>query len=245
MEVGLMRNILLAAGVCLAVTLLGAGNLRADTLSFQNGNTVTGSFVYDPSTNSVVSFNFTSTEFGGTTFIGAAPYTNTSTASARVVNNTDGDQVFSFDANETSTTGELNIVISCGGVANCATQGTAGNSFAIVAGLPACPTGATCIASGQFFSVPECVGSGCPDLLSSGNFITITAGTNGTLVYALSLASTGTVFNGSGGGGNNTVPEPSTVLLLGCAIGVVFLAKIFQTLFTRYSFLVRQKEFCA
>lgn len=193
-----------------AVFLLVAGGARADnTLSLADGNTVTGSFVYDPTTNSVVSYSFTSTAYGL-----SSQWSSSTSSGSVVLSNQDGDQVFAFDEGQSyGAIGELDIVISCGGVLNCAEQASNGNSFAIAAGYPPCPNAGTttgyCIASGDQYSVPECLGT-CEDLINPGNFITITDPPAGDFTFTLSTTSTGTVFSG---GGTTGVPEPSTLVL--------------------------------
>jgi hypothetical protein len=214
----------------------GLGAAKADTLNLVGGGTVTGSFVYDVTTNSVVSFNFTTTAgggFGNEVFVGNAPYTNTSTASAIVLTNQNGDQVFGFDAVQANgEVDELDIVVACGGFANCVQNNpnAKGNSFAIAAGFPTCPNPGTstgfCIASGLQNQVP---GSLSGLLLSAGNFITVDP-PPGATQYTIALAITpmGSVLtgDGSGGGGPSPVPEPSTVLLLGAGLGAVVILKL-------------------
>jgi hypothetical protein len=118
------------ATVWLAVLLLfGAAAAMADTatLTFVDGNTVSGTFAYDVTQNKIVSWNFVSTEFGGTTF-------NSASANGQcfgfpcgglALTSENGDVVFGFDAfqpnanNGAGATDELDIAISCGGVANC------------------------------------------------------------------------------------------------------------------------------
>jgi len=203
----------------LAVLILfTVGVARADTLSLADGSTVTGSFVYDATTNNVVSFDFTTTgtaTFGGESFIGPV----SQTSGATVISNQNGDEAFTFDSVQSSGfVDELDIVVSCQGVANCVNQSTVGNSFAITAGQPTCgPTG-FCIASGIQNNVPESLSQ---DLMTGNNFITITdptcPSTDHCYTLTLSRTSTGTVFSGNGnnngGGGTTGVPEPSTLLL--------------------------------
>src|SRR3974390_1394934 len=109
---------------CLAATilLLVAGAVRADStiLNFTDGQTVSGTFTYDVTTNQIVSWNFTSSEFGGTTF-------NSASANGQCfgvpcggisLTNQNGDVVFGFDAfqpganNGQGATDELDFVIA-------------------------------------------------------------------------------------------------------------------------------------
>src|SRR5579862_6685837 len=89
----------------LAVCLfLAAGAARADSLSLVGGGTVNGSFVYDATNNSIVSFDFTTTAGGG---FGNESYVGPSVAAGSggtIVTNQDGDQVFSFDAAQSDGT---------------------------------------------------------------------------------------------------------------------------------------------
>jgi len=220
-----------------ACLLLTAGVARADTLTLQNGGTVTGSFIYDMTTNSVVSFNFTTTAgggFGNESYIGPV----LGSSGAVVLTNQDGDQAFGFDdVQANGTVDELDIVLSCNGVANCAEQAISGNSYAVTAGSnmfpsASCPNNGTttgyCIASGLQNQVP---GGVIPeDFIGPGNFITITdptcPGTDTCFTMTLSTTSTGTVFNG-GGGSNTGVPEPSTLLLSSLGFAALALKRFY------------------
>jgi len=224
------RGVFRCLSLALAILFLAAGAVFADNLSLVNGGTVTGSFVYDATTNTVVSFDFTTTAgggFGNESFIGPV----SGSSGAVVLTNQDGDQAFGFDSVQSNgDVDELDIVLSCNGVANCAEQAVSGDSFAVTAGpdtypSASCPNLGTttgfCIASGLQNNVP---GGLAGDLIGPGNFVTITdpacPSTDHCFSLTLATASTGTVFNGSFGGGNNNggggtpgVPEPSTLVL--------------------------------
>src|SRR5260370_17219413 len=82
--------------ICLAVLFLFAvGAAKASTINFVDGKTVTGSFVYDKTTNTVVSFGFLITAGGpgGTTF-----QNGVNAGGALLLNNQDGDQAFGLVA---------------------------------------------------------------------------------------------------------------------------------------------------
>lgn len=228
------RGFMRTAAIIGVLILFRAGAVRADTLSLADGSTVTGSFVYDATTNTVVSFDFTTAgtaTFGGESFIGPV----TGSSGAVVISNQNGDEVFAFDSVQPSGfVDELDIVVSCVGVANCVNQATVGNSFAITAGQPSCPNPALfCVASGIQNNVPESLSQ---DLMTGNNFITITdptcPSTDQCFTLTLATASTGTVFDGgtgnNGGGGNTGVPEPSTLLLSALGLGGLALKRFYS-----------------
>lgn len=224
--------------VCLAVLLfVAAGAAKADstTLSFTNGGTVSGSFTYDVNTNQIVSWNFTSTEANGSTFVSGSPNSACFGVPCGGINltNQNGDQVWGFDAFQTNTqqTLELDFVIACGGVANCvqtalsATGNGVGKSFAIESGVPACTTGAPglCVASGEQVAATDCI-SNCQVLLGAGQFLTISdppspTDTLVTLTTSNVQVGENALAGNNGGGGGTNMPEPATLPLL--AIGLV------------------------
>src|SRR5437879_1513184 len=149
-----MVRSLFTATVWVSMLLLcAAGSALADTasLTFTTGDTVTGTFKYDVTQNILVSWNFASSAFGGTTFDSTSANGQCfGNPCGGVLNNQNGDVVFGFDAFQPNVNGgtsqELDIVISCGGVANCVQntllplQGNGvGNAFAITAGPATCP----------------------------------------------------------------------------------------------------------
>ena len=235
-----------AVAAC-AMLVLFAGSALADTLSFTNGGTATGSFVYDATTDTIVSFDFTTTEGGGggSTFVGTGGI---------IFTNQDGDQALAFDSFQPNQgpvvngspigqTDELDIVVSCGGVTDCLTEAVDGDSFAITSGpnnypSTTCPNPGTtslttgyCLASGEQFDVLNCLGSSCSVLLTGNNFLTIADPPSpGDTLYTMTLSTTavGTVLGGNQntGGGSTTAPEPSSMLMLSLGLcGLFFLRR--------------------
>lgn len=196
--------------------------LGTETLTLLDGSTVTGYFTLDTATNTLTSWDFTTTAgtlFGAETFNSADAAQG---ASGTIVTNSNGDEVLSFGENQTAIRGELDLVIACGGTVNCLTNANLSSpqSFALNTGPQPSPCpGLFCIPSG-LQSVPEGVGMGMnPGFLNVSD-------PNGQLAFNIDSAATGTVFNG--GGGNNTgVPEPSTLLLSALGLGALALKRFY------------------
>jgi hypothetical protein len=210
------------AGAAMANGLPGG----TEVLTFTDGSTMTGFFALT-STNQLVSWNFL---YSGGTTLGAETFNSADTTcglncvaapTGLVVSNFNGDEVLTFEENQPNgTRQEFDIAVACGGVANCLTQASTGMTFAVEGPITfptPCP-GQFCIESGL-----QCVPEGfCTHFLAPGGFINVTD-PPGSLAFNVSNTADGTIFNGSGG--NNGVPEPSTLLLLGSGIGVLFVLK--------------------
>ncbi|HKQ86777.1 MAG TPA: PEP-CTERM sorting domain-containing protein [Candidatus Acidoferrales bacterium] len=217
-----------------ALLLFTSGIAKASSINLQNGGTVQGSLVYDITTNSILSFDFTTTAgggFGNESFIGSAPYTPASGYGAVVLTNNDQDQVFSIVAVQTDgSVDELDLVVACGGVANCVTTASAtGTSYALAIGAPPAPcpniptTQGYCIESGLQNSVP---GGLSADPATAG-FLDVLDPTcnNGTTdecaSVTLNAANLYPVFNPSGGGGGVSTPEPETLSMLALGLAII------------------------
>jgi hypothetical protein len=210
------------------------------TLSFTDAQTVSGTFAYDVTTNQIVSWNFTSSEFGGTSFNSASVNSQCFGVPCGGISltNQNGDVVFGFDAFQTNsnTTDELDFVIACGGVANCvqntllAAGNGVGNSFAISVGVPTCTFGAPglCVASGEQNDIFNCLGSNCQSLLGPNQFLTISDPPSpGDVMVNFTTSNVLVGNNLSGGGGNTGVPEPSTLLLSALGLGALALKRFY------------------
>jgi hypothetical protein len=208
--------------------------VKADSLILANGKTVTGSFVYDATTNTVVSFNFTSNDsLNSTTTVWNSADAVSQGANAFLSTNPGGDEVISlFEAQsaDSQTLDELTLVFSCGGVANCLTQAVDGDSYALTTGT-GCPT---CNISQVALNAPADL---VDNQIVNPAFITIVdppSPTDSIFTMTVSSVSTGAVYNGSfpgstGGGGNTNVPEPSSLLLLCCGIAGLLFVKFIGT----------------
>jgi hypothetical protein len=213
---GLTKLTLLLAALMLMTASSAMANgvtLGTETLSFQDGSTITGYFTLNTANNTLTSWDFTTT--AGTLF-SAETFSSADTANAPsslVASNFNGDEVLTFEENQADMTRqELDIAISCGGVTNCLTNAnlTTPQSFALTVGSTPCPppgTAGLCIVSG-LQHVPEGFGQ---ELLAPG-FLNL-SDPPGQVAFNISNSAANTVFTGTGGTGNNTVPEPSTLLL--------------------------------
>jgi len=201
----------LSAGITLANPL----TLNAD-LHFENGATLGGSFTYDPGTNKITQWDLTSFAFGV-----AHEFVNTdSTAGAGifgppVIGNPDNDQVFSFSQSFNSPAADiytLNLVIGCGGVADCIGVAGANMAFPLLGGQQTCATN-PCASSGE-----ETFAAPLPTQYlngTSGSYFAVADPPMTLLFYVSSTIPDGfTLFNPNGGGGS--VPEPGTLAL--CSI---------------------------
>src|SRR3981189_1502552 len=145
----MLRGLARAAVWMAAFVFFLAGAAMADTLTFANNEgTATGSFIYDATTNKILDYNFTlsASGVGAPVSFGASTYNSADTAigtGSIVFSNPNGEEGFSFFEIQPSQSrlNEFDIVIACGGVANCVTQATLGNSFAVVPGN----CGPTCV----------------------------------------------------------------------------------------------------
>src|SRR5438128_8764333 len=143
--------VLQAAAVAMATPI--GGNA---TLGYQNqdppiGNNcgLSGFFVYNPATDAIDSWTFTSitTNFGTHVYDSANKAVTGATATR--LNNSNNDLVLAFGQNFQDRY-ELDIVNNCFGVGNCVTFGDPNEAFAIRGGVAPCAPGALkCISSGE------------------------------------------------------------------------------------------------
>lgn len=195
---------------------LGTGGRTSD-------GTVSGNFVYDPVTDSIVSWSLTSdtAQWGSHLYDSSAPAATG--ASASISSNTNNDQVLSFGQNFSIGGGatdrwELDIVIGCFGVANCVTFGDPNESFAIVSGSAPCAPGAHCVLSGE-----QLVFSIGPHPLLQPGFFNLTDPPATVAFNIDSVQAPGsTLFTGAD---PSAVPEPASMLLLGSGLAGVIASR--------------------
>lgn len=219
--------------ICVSVLLIcGTGLAKADpitglSLAFNGGGTLAGSFEIAPGTNTITSWDLTATGVFG--FNGSHEYTNTATAAGAgsiILTNSDGDEVLAFDQNfGTEGLDELDIVIACGGTANCLNQATTATpmSFALGSTTPCASGGTLCVVSGESQVVGVVTTNLQPGFLSVSD-------PPGSIALNVTSTAVGTVYSGgtvnTGGGGTTNTPEPGSLLLL--AIGLCGLLLVTQ-----------------
>jgi hypothetical protein len=193
-----------------------------ETFTFADGSTMTGDLIFNPGNNSLASWAFSysgGTQFGPGTLNSADTSCGTGCASAPtslIVSNFNNDEVISLEENEADgTRWEFDIVVNCGGTANCLSQAAVGSTFALEGAIALpnpCPTGQFCIPSG-LQRVPEGFGQVG---LAGGGFLNVTDPPGGTIALNLSDTADGPVF--SGGGTSTNAPEPGSLPMLGTGL---------------------------
>ncbi len=216
----------LSAGTAFALPL----SINAD-LHFENGTTLGGSFTYDPVSNTITQWDLTSTAFGV-----AHEFVDTDASAGALIfpfagigaiANPDNDQVFSFGQNFTSPAPDfysLNLVIGCGGVANCIGVAGIDMAFPLLGGQQTCPAGATgpCASSSEgtfqaLVTTQYLIGT------TGGYFAVSDPPVGFAFNITDSIPEGYTLFNpNDGGGGSTSVPEPASLtLFVGGLVGLL------------------------
>jgi hypothetical protein len=217
----LLKFAVLTCAIALLPTVVSADPIGTGSLSFTNGGTLTGNFVYDPNlfdpnapfnTAPFISWDLTTTAFGTT-----HRYVNTNTAdgaSAGMLSNTDGDTVLSFfqvfdDVGGTRSTFELDIVLACGGTPNCFQFAAIDTAFTLVGQHTCAPGALKCVSSGE--QRPN----GFGHIFLNTGVLNVTDPPLNTLAFNVnSTIEPGFTLYTGGTGGGTQVPEPSSLLLL-------------------------------
>lgn len=186
----------------LGMLLLASGSAFGDATATVNATfvqdqagvtpgTVTGIFTFN--STGVTTWDLTASASSNGNY-GTQTFDSADSASAAptftLLANSNADQVLSFEENIGTQRDELDLVVACGGAADCLTGSTGSGSFTLVTGT-ACPSVGFC--SYELFGVPE--------TLNQRNLA------SGTITTA-----------GATGGGGGNVPEPSSLIMLGPAL---------------------------